>query len=158
MERIKINSQCCFVGLKNNSLIYRCRECKQECKRPIEKLIKDCPSIYDFSNGDLNKFILKLGKGIYRYKDMNYQEKYNETTLPLKEDFYNKLNLESISNADYAHAEKVWKVFRIKNRGEYCNLYAQSDTLLLADVFENFRNMCFEEYRLEPAHFLIEAG
>ena len=69
---------------------------------------------------------------------MDNWEKFDETTIPPKEAFYSKLNLEGISNADYEHAQKVWKVFEIKNHGEYHDLYAQSDTLLLADVFENF--------------------
>ena len=50
--------------------------------------------------------------------------------------------------------EKVWDVFEIKNRGEYHDLYVQSDTLLLADVFENFRNKCLEIYELDPIYFV----
>ena len=65
---------------------------------------------------------------------MDSWEKFDETTLPPKEAFYSNLNLEDISDEDYAHAQKVWDVFEIKNLGEYHNLYAQSDTLLLADV------------------------
>ena len=72
---------------------------------------------------------------------MDNWRKFDETTLPPKEDVYRKLNLEVISNADYELAQKVWEVFGIKNRGYYHNLYAKSDTLLLADVFEKFRNM-----------------
>ena len=67
--------------------------------------------------------------------------KFDETTLPPKEAFYSNLNLENISNEDYAHTRTVLEVFEIKNRDEYHNLYVKSDTLLLADVFENFTNM-----------------
>ena len=158
MEKIKFNSEFCFVELKNNRLIQRCRECKEEWKWPIERLIKDFPSIYQFCNGDLDKFILLLRKGVYPDEDMDNWEKFDETTLPPKEAFYSKLNLEGISSADYAHALKVWKVFGIKYCGKCHNVYAQSDTLLLADVFENFRNICLDEYRLDPAHFLTAAG
>ena len=56
IEKIKINSECCFVGLKNNKLIYKCKECKEEWKRPLNKLIEKFPSTYEFCNGDLNKF------------------------------------------------------------------------------------------------------
>ena len=56
------------------------------------------------------------------------------------------------------HAQKVWNVFEIKNRGEYYDLYVQSDTLLLADVFENFRNMCLEIYELDPTYFVSAPG
>ena len=89
---------------------------------------------------------------------MDSWEKFNETTLPPKEAFYSNLNLEDISDEDYAHAQKVWDVFEIKNRGEYHDLYVQSDTLLLADVFENFRNMCLEIYDLDPVYFLSAPG
>ena len=83
---------------------------------------------------------------------MDNWEKFDETTLPPKEGFYSKLNLEGISDADYAHVQKVWEVSGIKKRGEYHELYAKSDTLLLADVFENFRNMCLELYELDPVY------
>ena len=81
---------------------------------------------------------------------MDSWEKFDETTLPLKEAFYSNLNLEDISVEDYAHAQKVWGVFEINNLGDYHDLYVQSGTLLPADVYENFRNMCFEKYQLDP--------
>ena len=124
----------------------------------MTELIRKFPSINQFCNGALNKFILLLRKGIYPYEDMSNQEKIDETTIPPKEAFYSKLNLESISDADYQHAQKAWKVFEIKNRGEYHDLYVQSDTLLLADVFENFRNMCLEIYELDPVYFVSAPG
>ena len=85
---------------------------------------------------------------------MDSWEKFDETTLPPKEAFYSNLNLEDISDEDYAHAQKVWDVFEINNLGDYNDLYIQSDTLLLADVHENFRNMCLEKYELDPTYFV----
>ena len=85
---------------------------------------------------------------------MDNWEKIDETTTPPKEAFYSELNLEGISDADYAHVQIVWEVFGIKNHGEYHDLYTQSDTLLLADVFENFRDKCNEIYKLDPAYFV----
>ena len=64
IERIKINSECCFVGLKNNKLIYKCKECKEEWKRPLNKLTENSPSIYQFCNGNLNRFVMLLRKGL----------------------------------------------------------------------------------------------
>ena len=62
--------------------------------------------------------------------------------------------LEDITDKDYARAQKVWEVFGIRNLGEYHDLHVQTDTLLLADVFENFRNMCLDIYELDPVYFL----
>ena len=73
---------------------------------------------------------------------MDSWERFNETELPPKKEFYNKLNLEDITDNDYLYAQKVWDTFKIKNLGEYHDLYVQSDTSLLADVFENFRKVC----------------
>ena len=99
-----------------------------------------------------------LGKCLYPYECMNSCEKFDETTLPPKEDFYSNLNLEDISNEDYAHAQKVWDVFEIKNLGEYHDLYVQSDTLLPGDVYENFMNMCLDKYELDPTNFVSVPG
>ena len=85
-------------------------------------------------------------------------ERFDETSLPDKKTFYSELNLEDISDKDYEHAQKVWEVFRIKNLGEYHDIYVQSDVLLLADVFENFRDMCIEIHELDPAHCLSAPG
>ena len=106
----------------------------------------------------LINFVLLLRKGVYPYEYMDSWERFNETSLPDKKAFYSELNLEDITDKDYEHAQKVWKVFGIKNLGEYHDLYVQSDTLLLADVFENFRNKCIETYEPDPAHFLSAPG
>ncbi|CAL1535717.1 unnamed protein product, partial [Lymnaea stagnalis] len=72
--------------------------------------------------------------------------------------FKNILNDADISEEDYQHAEKVWREFKIKNLGEYHDLYVKSDVLLLADVFENFRNTCKDQYSLDPAYFYGLSG
>ena len=85
-----------------------------------------------------------LQKGVYPYEYMDDWEKFNETSLPEKEDFYSHLNMEDITDADYAHAKRICKDFEIKNLGEYLDLYVQNDSLLLADAFANFRKMCMK--------------
>ena len=122
------------------------------------ELIKKFPNTYKFSNGDLNKFYLLLRKDIYLYECMDSWKRFNETELPDKESLYNKLNKEGKTDEDYAHAQKVWKEFNIKNLGKSPDLYVQSDTFLLADVFENFREKCLEIYELDPARFLSAPG
>ena len=89
---------------------------------------------------------------------MDNWEKYNNKWLPEKEDFYSHLNMEDITNVDSTHPKRVSKDFEIKNLGEYLDLYVQSDTLLLADVFENFRNMCLKIYEPDPEKFLSAPG
>ena len=133
--------------------------CNKSYQRKFDKKLKErFFNTYKFSNHDNNKFILLLQKGVYPYEYMDDWEKFNETLLPKKEDFYSHLNMEDITDADYAHAKRVCKDFEIKNLGEYHDLYVQSDTLLLADVFENFRNMCLKIYELDPAKFLSAPG
>ena len=107
IEKIKINSECYFVGLKNNKLFCKCKECKEEWKKPLNKLIENFPSIYQFCDGNLKKSVMSLRKGVYPYEYMDSWEKFDETALPPKKDFYSNLNLEDISDEDYAHAQKV---------------------------------------------------
>ena len=97
-------------------------------------------------------------KGIYPYDYMSKIEKFSETQLPPKEDFYSKLNVCGVSGDDYNHVKKVWKEFGIKHLGEYHDLYLQSDVLLLADVFEEYRNVCMENYSLDPAWYYTSLG
>ena len=112
----------------------------------------------NLAKSDLSKFIqtkkefgekyeLMTKKGIYPYDYMNGIEKFSEEKLPPKKDFYSKLN-----------AQKIWKEFEIKNLGEYHDLYLKSDVLLLADVFEEFRNICLENYFLDPAWYYTSPG
>ena len=114
--------------------------------------------MYEFSNKNLNKFILLLRKGVYPYKYMDNWKRFDETSLPNKESFYSNLNMENIEDIDYRHGNNVFKRFKLKNLGECHDLYLKNDTLLLADVFENFRNTCLKVYELDPAHFLSLPG
>ena len=82
----------------------------------------------------------------------------SETTIPPKEAFYSKLNLENITDKDDTHTQKLWEAFEIKYRGEYHDLHVQGDTLLLADVFENIRDKCIDIYELHPAYFPSAPG
>ena len=121
-------------------------------------LIEKSPNTYQLCNKDLNKFALLLRKGLYPYEYMDSWKRFKEESLPDKEYFYNKLNKKHITDKDYAHDQKVWDTFKITDLGEYHDLYVQSDTTLLADVFENFRDKCIEIYELDSAHFLSAPG
>ena len=131
---------------KNEKPIFKCFNCEQYYKKKFNKdLIESFASTYEFCNKDLNKFILLLRKGVYPYEYMDSWERLNETSLPSKEDFYSNLNMENIDDIDYRHGNNVFKRFELENLGQYHDLYVQSDTLLLADAFENFRDMCIKE-------------
>ena len=85
-------------------------------------------------------------------------ERFNETSLPDKKHFYSELNSEDITDKDYAHTQNVFKDLRLKILGDHHDLYFPSDTLLLVDVFENFRNKCIKIYQLDPTYFLSVPG
>ena len=103
------------------------------------------------------KLDLMVRKGVYPYDYMDSFDKFNEK-LPFKEDFYSILNDEHISNEEYQHAQTVWNEFKLKNMGEYHDLYLKTDILLLADVFENFRRTCLQYYKLDPCHYFTSPG
>ena len=88
---------------------------------------------------------------------MDSWEKFDETTQPHKKYFYGELNLEDITDKDYNHAQKVFEEF-CTLIGDFHYLYVQCDTLLLADIFENFRNMCLEIYGFDPIYFVSAPG
>ena len=148
-----------YMSDKNNQLIFQCLECKKNYKKDFNKeSIKRFANTYEFCNGDINKLILLLRKGVYPYEYMDSWERFNETSLPHKKAVYSELDLEDITDKDYVNAQKVFKELKLKNLGVPHDLYLQSDTLLLADVFENFRNKCIEIYELDSARFLSAPG
>jgi len=89
---------------------------------------------------------------------MDSFSKFEETELPNKKEFFNELNNTNISELEYQHARKVWDALEIKNLGEYHDLYLKTDVLLLADVFENFRDECLKNYGLDPCHYFTSPG
>ena len=100
------------------------------------------------------KLDLMTRRGLYPYDWANSFEKFNETKLPDKEQFYSILNDQHITDDEYAHAQKVWETFNVKTFGEYHDLYLCCDTLLLCDVFEQFRSMCLQFYGLDPCNYI----
>ena len=85
-------------------------------------------------------------------------EKLKEVKLPPKEAFYSRLNEENISDEDYSQAQMVWKKFGMSPFSDYLELYSTSDVLILADIFENFRNLCASNYDLDPTWYYTSPG
>ena len=105
-----------------------------------------------------DKIDLLSRKGVYPYDHMTSIERFKETQLPPKEAFYSKLNDSGISDEEYEHAKRVWNETGIENMGDYHDLYLKSDVLLLADVFEEFRNVCLQNYDLDRAWYYTAPG
>ena len=103
--------------------------------------------------GCYEKFRLMIRKGVYPYEYMDGWKKFEETTLPPKYAFYSTLSMKGISDQDYEHAQQVCNTMEKKTLGYYHDTCLKIDVLLLADVFETFRNTCLKNYRLDPAHY-----
>ena len=89
---------------------------------------------------------------------MDSFEQFQEPQLPPKDAFYSSLTEEYISEIDYTHTQRVFNHFDMTDLGDYHNFYLLTDVLLLADVFENFREVCLQHYDLDPAHNYTSPG
>ena len=109
--KIKCKDCNCFLeyeNVKDNLIQYKCLSCNKDYLNKLdEKLKKRFKKTFKFFNNDINKFILLLRKGVYPYEYMDEWEKFNEATLPEKEEFYSNLNLEDITDADYMHGKSL---------------------------------------------------
>ena len=99
-----------YTKIKNEKLLLKYFNCNTFYKKNFnEDLIKKFRNTYSFCNNDINKFVLLLRKGVYPYEYMDSWERFNETSLPCKEDFYSNLNIDNIDDIDYRHANNVFK-------------------------------------------------
>ena len=113
--------------------------------------------LFGFENYSELQYELLTRKGIYPYEYMSSWDKFKESIPPI-EAFYSKLSMSKISEDDYQHAKRVWKEFVIQNLGDYHDLCLRTDVILLANVFEAFRDTCLKHYSLAPAHFYMTPG
>ena len=97
-------------------------------------------------------------KGFYPYEYMDKVERFKENKPPPLKAFYSKLSGRGITIEDYKHVWNVWNTFNMKTLKEYHELYNITDVLLLADVFENFRNLCLKIYKLDPVYYFTAPG
>ena len=97
-------------------------------------------------------------KGFFPYEYMDTIEKFKNTKPPPQKAFYSKLSGKGINNNNYNHVLNVWKTFKMKTFKDYLKLYNDSDVLLLADVFENFRDLCLKIYGLDPVYYYTAPG
>ena len=140
----------------NNEYIVntRCKACLWQKGIKLSELVKNVPNTYNLCRGGVEKFPLLLRKGVYSYEYMNKMSKFIEKELTTIDNFHRKLNSSGISIKEYSHAKEVWQFFKIKDMGEYHDLYVLSDVAQLSDVFENFRSLCLKIYKLDPSYFV----
>ena len=121
-------------------------------------LVSSGQKLFGFEDYSKVQYELLIRKGVYLYEYVSSWDKFKETKLPPKKALYSNLNMTGISDKDYQQVQKVWSTFDIANRGEYHDLYLKTDVILLANVFEAFRNTCLKHYKLDPAHFYTAPG
>ena len=130
-------------------------------KSSIEALVCNLPKD-GFKN--LEKFFepehvkLLKQKGFFPYDYMDKLEKLKDTKPPPQKAFFSKLTGRGLSSGQYEHVKNVWQSFNIKTLKNYLKLYNISDVLLLADVFENFRDLCLKNYGLDPVYYYTSPG
>ena len=127
----------------------------------LDNLTKNLPDdAFIFTQQEFTgeQFNLMKQKGTYPYDYMDSFQKFNDTQLPIKKDFFSILYNQHITHEQYDHAQTVWNTFNLKTMGDYHDLYLKSDTLLLADIFENFRKTCLQYYKLDPCHYFSSPG
>ena len=127
----------------------------------LDNLTKNLPDdAFIFTQQEFTgeQFNLMKQKGTYPYDYMDSFQKFNDTQLPIKKDFFSILYNQHITHEQYDHAQTVWNTFGLKTMGDYHDLYLKSDTLLLADIFGNFRKTCLQYYELDPCHYFSSPG
>ena len=102
---------------------------------------------------DDDEFLLMTEKGVYPYDYIDSYNRLYEDKLPIQSDFYSMLSSLECSDKDYERAQLVWNTFKYKNFLDYHNIYLISDVLLLADILNNFRIVCFKIYRLDCCYY-----
>ena len=123
-----------------------------------KNLVRGGKKLFGFEDYSELKYHLLTRKGVYPYEYINSWDRFNETQLPPISAVYSDLNMSSISEEDYQHAQRVWKEFGIRNLGDYHDLYLRTDVVLLANVFEAFRDTCLRHYTLDSAHIYPSPG
>ena len=117
-------------------------------------LVKGGEKLFGFENYSELQYELLTRKGVHPYEYMSSWDKFKESLPPI-EAFYSK---SKISEDDYQHVQRVWKEFGTHNLGDYHDLYLRTDVVLLANVFEAFRDTCLKHYSLDPAHLYTAPG
>ena len=139
------------IAFMASSLDALCENIKEGCKNITECRNKFKNTSKYFNND--NDFILMIQKGIYPYDYIDNYDKLLLDKLPEQQNFYSKLSKSNCSDESYKQATKVWEHFNCKTFIDYHNIYLKSDVLLLCDIWDNFREVCFNNYKLDVAYY-----
>ena len=123
-----------------------------------KNLVRGGKKLFGFEDYSELQYDLLTRKGVYTYEYVNSWDRFKETQLPPIDAFYSNLNMSSINEDNYQHAQRVWKEFGIRDLGDYHDLYLRTDVILLANMYEAFRDTCLRHYKLDPAHFYTSPG
>ena len=123
-----------------------------------KNLVSGGKKLFGFEDYSELQYGLLTRKGVYPYEYINSWDRFNKTQLPPISAFYSNLNMSSISEEDYQRAQRVWKEFGIRDLGDYHDLYLRTDVVLLANVYEAFRDTCLKHYKLDLVHFYTSPG
>ena len=123
-----------------------------------KNLVRGGKKLFGFEDCSELQYDLLTRLGDYPYEYVNSWDRFNTTQLPPIDAFYSILNMSSISEEDYQHAQRVWEEFGIHNLGDYHDLYLRTDVVLLANVYEAFTDTCLKHYKLDPVHFYTSPG
>ena len=138
----------------------------EEKDKLIELRFIDSFKFMSSSLDSLTKNLVSERKKLFGFEDyselqydlLNFWDRFNETQLSPIDAFYSNLNMSSIREEDYQHAQRVCEEFGIHNLGDYHDLYLRTDVVLLENVYEAFRDTCLKHYKLDPAHFYTSPG
>jgi alkyl hydroperoxide reductase subunit AhpC len=145
------------IAFMNTSIESLANNLKDGCNNEVEKLRKVFKNTSKhFTNDD--QFIMMTEKGVYPYDYINTFDRMTENNLPPIQKFYSKLNNSRCSKEDYMTAKKVWGTFNCQTFLDYHNIYLVSDVLLLMDIWENFREVCYNMYNLDCEYYYTAPG
>ena len=123
-----------------------------------KNLVSSSKKLFGFEDYSGLQYDLLTRKGVYPYEYVNSWDRFEETQLPPINAFYSNLNMSLISEDNYQRTQKVWEEFGIRNLGDHHDLYLRTDVVLLANVYEVFRDTCLRHYSLDPAHSCTSPG
>ena len=145
------------IAFMNASIESLAQNLKDGCNNDVNKLRKVFKNTSNHFKDD-QQFLMMTEKGVYPYDYIDSFDKMYDDKLPRINKFYSRLNNSRCSKEDYEKAQDVWNCFKCKSFLDYHNVYLVSDVLLLTDIWENFRSVCYKMYNLDCEYYYTSPG